>query len=395
MKHKKICSAHFEVKAYMCQSDIASSRLLSSGVPTIISCPNPPPSLTPRRPKPKDRSSLSPPRKRRRQESQDTTPCDETLDDSGVVPLISLRATSPIAPVPDQRHACLQQELGNTKSELRAARSLNYQLNRKVTRMKDRIEKLQGIELDLRRKIKEERNCSVESILEKLPPVPRAFFKILLRGKKKTNWKNEPKAMELCLSVFFRSSAAYSVLRASGFQLPHVNTLRRRFATVLTQPGLCPKLLEMIRLRALTLKDHEKFVTLSFDGMTLKKGIVYKQSSDTVTGFVDCSNYHHGTQVANQGVLLMIRSLSQKWKQIIGYVICYHNLPSGSLGCLIQDAMEAVEKAGLTIKVITMDQESSQWKWVRENGATLERPFILHGNSQVFIVADHPISSRT
>ncbi|GFR59372.1 THAP domain-containing protein 4 [Elysia marginata] len=55
VKHKVVCSLHFETTAYNCPEEIATSRLLPASVPTLINCPNPPPSMTPKRPPPKNR----------------------------------------------------------------------------------------------------------------------------------------------------------------------------------------------------------------------------------------------------------------------------------------------------------------------------------------------------
>ena len=52
IKSKSVCSVHFEPSAYNCPTDIASSRLLPTAVPTLVECPNPPkPFTSPRPPK--------------------------------------------------------------------------------------------------------------------------------------------------------------------------------------------------------------------------------------------------------------------------------------------------------------------------------------------------------
>ena len=61
---------------------------------------------------------------------------------------------------------------------------------------------------------------------------------------------------------------------------------------------LCPVLLEMLRIRALALEDHEKRITLSFDGMTLKQLHMCKKHHDELCGFVDCGKYGQNATVA-------------------------------------------------------------------------------------------------
>ena len=55
IKSKSVCSVHFEPSAYNCPTDIASSRLLPTAVPTLVECPNPPKPFTSPRPPPKKR----------------------------------------------------------------------------------------------------------------------------------------------------------------------------------------------------------------------------------------------------------------------------------------------------------------------------------------------------
>jgi hypothetical protein len=82
---------------------------------------------------------------------------------------------------------------------------------------------------------------------------------------------------------------------------------------VLTSTGLCPRLLEMVRVRALTLSPEERFVSIALDGMTLTKRLTYKKHSDSVAGFVDCGKLSQNTQVADQGVMIVIRGLTLRW----------------------------------------------------------------------------------
>ena len=42
VEFKRVCSIHFEEKAYCNPGDITTSQLLPTAVPTLITCPNPP-----------------------------------------------------------------------------------------------------------------------------------------------------------------------------------------------------------------------------------------------------------------------------------------------------------------------------------------------------------------
>lgn len=157
-----------------------------------------------------------------------------------------------------------KRKLLSSKHELKCARKEIVLLKRKVIRLKNkRIEQKVNSKSE-KKSYSEQENTDIADITSTFPPVPAALFTILMKNCKKINWYKEDAAMELCLSLFFRSTSAYMVLRASGFILPHPSTFRRRIRTVLKQHGLCPVLLDMMRIRALFLKEHEKLVTLSF-----------------------------------------------------------------------------------------------------------------------------------
>ena len=196
--------------------------------------------------------------------------------------------------------------------------------------------------------------------------------------------------MELCLAVYFSSTSAYAILRSVGFQLPHPRTLRRRFSTVLTGVSLCQSLLEMMRLRTLALEEHEKRVTLSLDGMTVTKALTYSHHHDELVGFVNCGQHHQSDEIADQAILVMIRGLTLKWKQVLGYFVAKHNLATPTLTAIISEIVRAVTGIGLYVDAIVMDQESCQWKWMKDIGVCVERPYVFHGTTQSFVMPDPP-----
>lgn len=68
--------------------------------------------------------------------------------------------------------------------------------------------------------------------------------------------------------------------------------------------------------------------------------------------------------VADQGVILMVRSLTLNWKQVINYVFWNHNVSASSSGELITWSLYAIHQSGLIVKCTVMYQESSHWKWL-------------------------------
>ena len=268
----------------------------------------------------------------------------------------------------------------------------NKKLNRqykKVQAMKD--QKKTG-DLIFRTSLDRARNTNVEQLLDKLPTLPASLINIMLKQAKKVNWKaSDPKVMELSLSIYFRSPSAYKVLRAAGFTLPHPNTLRNRFKVVFSKgAGMCPSLLKMLKLRAQMLSGHQTFVTLSLDGMSVSPALRYRREIDTVVGFEDFGPFGNSGKVANQGVVLMVRGLTERWKQIVGYYLCYHNLSYEVLSQIIEDAVLRITELGLTVSALVLDQESTQWSFTKKVGVSENRPYFESNQVRIHVVPDPP-----
>jgi hypothetical protein len=361
-----------------------------NAVPYLIDVPNPPPNnpYVNKRPPPRDR--MSPPPSKRQKKNPEPEP-EPTAD----------VASAPESPAPsslftDSECDAREVELMNIKRQLiemdikhqSAVRNVNN-LKKKVGRLEKRLVKCSKANKELRREL-QTRQCSIEEVLKNFPPVPQALFRILLKNAKRVNWIKEKEAVELSLSVYFRSPSAYKALRGSGFLLPHPSTLRRRIGKVLIKPGICPAIQDMMRIRALSLQEHEKCVTLALDGMTLTPGLQYKPHSDTCLGHVDHGPYGHEEKLANQGVVMMVRGLSLKWKQVIGFCLVAHNLPLAALNSLVGEAVDLLKQSGFTVKMLVMDQEATQWSWMKTMHVSVERPFLVLSETCIYAMPDPP-----
>ena len=268
--------------------DISVSTLKSSAVPTLINCKNPPKPDTCTRKSPAVRITTPKDNFANINELYSKELCKQSSSSSqsGSASISSAssgkrkRCEKTIDARPEKilktkdDKPDINTALINAQLEIKKLKEEKINLNRRLKRASKKIIDLQLTAL--RKKIKP-KDC-VSDILNKLPPVPRNLFQILLKSNKKVkNWSKEKDALNLSLSVYFRSPAAYNVLRSCGFTLPHKNTLKRKFKDVLQDPGLCPKLLEILKLRCQSLEDFVKNVTISIDGMTVKEGITYKK----------------------------------------------------------------------------------------------------------------------
>ncbi|KAL8611753.1 hypothetical protein ACOMHN_065378 [Nucella lapillus] len=104
------------------------------------------------------------------------------------------------------------------------------------------------------------------------------------------------------------------------------------------------------------LEEHEKRVTLSSDGMTVTKALTYSHHRDELVGFVNCGEHHQSDEIADQAILVMIRGLTLKWKQVLGYFVAKHNLTTPTLTAIISEIVRTVTGIGLYVDAIVMDQ---------------------------------------
>ena len=117
----------------------------------------------------------------------------------------------------------------------------------------------------------------------------------------------------------------------------------------------------MVRIRCAALQAHEKRVSLSFEGITLTEMLGYHEDCDELSGFVSYGKLGSACSTADQRVILMVRGLTLRWKQIIGYYPVKHSVKGEYLDQIIADAVNALQETGLSTDVMVMDQESGQW----------------------------------
>ena len=372
---RTVCSLHFQPTAYNNPDQWSSARLLPTALPTIIACPNPPPDPTPRRKPPKER--LQPVSQRKRKRDDDNETIDTIVPAEDNIPLIEdvpkqidpelVEARKQIEEL--KKRLTDQESTHKEKMDIERVRSKN--LNQQLVRALKRVVKRDDEIIKVSNKLDECRKMKVADMLEDLPDVPKAVIEVMLKGGKKIKWAKHPKTLDLCLQLFFRSPAAYKHLRVCGFILPHPSTLQKRYRIVMQKAGFCPELEKMLKIRAVSLKEHEKLVTIAMDGMTVAAHLKYCKDKDSVSGFEDLGKKGKSTKVANEGVAVMVRGITTPWKQVIGYFLTDHCLTSTQVGWIIEEAVELLKRVGLTPVAAVMDQGSTQWKWVTDNKVCL------------------------
>ena len=117
----------------------------------------------------------------------------------------------------------------------------------------------------------------------------------------------------------------------------------------------------MVRIRCAALQAHEKRVSLSFDSVTPTQVLNYHKDRGELSGFVSYGKFGCTCSTADQGVILMVRGMRLRWKQIIGYYPVKNSLKGEYPDQIIADGVNALQETCLSTDVMVMGLESSQW----------------------------------
>ncbi|KFM73110.1 THAP domain-containing protein 9, partial [Stegodyphus mimosarum] len=226
-------------------------------------------------------------------------------------------------------------------------------------------------------------------------PVIYSFIKGQLKAssisKYGRRWSLEDK--NLCLQIYLSSPKSYDTLKAF-FNLPSKPTLRKSISGIYLEPGFSSAVLQSLRLVVSKLKCHDKYCILSFDEMTLKRGLSYDKKNDRIVGFENYGSYSKPTvipQYATHALVFMVRGLCKKWKQVFGFFFASHTTSSDMLCSLVMEALSKLFDCGLTPVAIVCDGGANNMMcYTKAMRVTEERPYIMCQDRKVFTVFDVP-----
>ena len=87
----------------------------------------------------------------------------------------------------------------------------------------------------------------------------------------------------------------------------------------------------------------------------------------------------------------MVRGLASKWKQPVGYFLSSGPIKATILRSLTKQCIDKIDKTGLNVVALVCDQGSNNRSFIQHpEKVIIERPYIMHGNKQVFVFYDPP-----
>ncbi len=217
------------------------------------------------------------------------------------------------------------------------------------------------------------------------------FFATQLRvasvHKKGRRWTVEDKA--LFISLHYQSPKAYRCLN-SIFILPTERTITRWLEDVDVRSGFDNSIFEILKSRVGNMEGRDRVCSLLIDEISLKEGLSYDLKDDVIEGVVDFGEVGRKKEIANQGLVFMVRGLAKKWKQPIAYFLSRNSTPASTLSSLVSDCLSRLFSIGLHVKVVICDQGVNNQGMFDLLGITAERPFIDIDSNRVFFMYDPP-----
>ena len=126
------------------------------------------------------------------------------------------------------------------------------------------------------------------------------------------------------------------------------------------------------------------------DELSLKTNLFYDVKNDRIVGLEDFGCGTQTNKVANQALVLLIRSISGKWKRPLGYALVNGGCPREEMEELMKDAIDKVEGIGLNGAVVMSDMGSNFQSLATHLGVTPEKPWFLHNGQKYFLMFDPP-----
>ena len=157
------------------------------------------------------------------------------------------------------------------------------------------------------------------------------------RGRR---WSYDDKV--IALSLYHQSPKAYAFCQRV-FTLPSVSSLLRWLSNIEVRPGFSKTVFDLLKNKVACMSAKDKLCVVSFDEMSLRTGLTYNITEDVVEGFEDFGTLGRTDNPAKHALVFMVRGLTSKWKQPVGYFLAKDVTPGKKTGCALEGVHHSVE----------------------------------------------------
>jgi len=159
--------------------------------------------------------------------------------------------------------------------------------------------------------------------------------------------------------------------------------------------GLNGQVFKILEQKLSVMRELDRLCAVTLDEMSVKVGLKYDESSDSIVGFEDFGPSGGKTKnAADQALVFMVRGIVTKWKQPVGYFVSSGSTKAGRLKGLLLETVERVFKCGGKVKAVICDQGSTNRAMFVNLGISASKPYfqIQSGNNHhsIFCLFDPP-----
>ncbi len=193
-----------------------------------------------------------------------------------------------------------------------------------------------------------------------------------------------PTIIKWCIAMYEKSPSAYKMLRKSDFvKLPHQTTLHQYTHFTDAISGINPDILEhLVKEAKLNSRpQREENVSILFDEMKIKAGLVFSQRSGKISGFTEMGhindefasferrvNGNEDPPLASHVLVLMVRGIFSGLKHPLAYYPST-GASGNQLFHILWEAIDVLEFAGFKVRALVADGAAPNRKFFSLNAS--------------------------
>ncbi|KAL5246115.1 hypothetical protein ACI65C_013523 [Semiaphis heraclei] len=197
-------------------------------------------------------------------------------------------------------------------------------------------------------------NTNLKNIIEEKDATLRSFLnddQVAATKKTPREWSKETIIKGLKLR-FALGVHGYKYLRDTNYPIPAYSTLTKRLREFKLKFGIFHDVLELLKHKVQSMDSNDRFCVMSVDEMEVSKELSYDKNSTETFGFITLGN---DNMLGGKLLLVIIRGLKNKWKQVIGCHLTDSSLDNQSFKQFIQQCIESVESCGIHVLTLSSD----------------------------------------
>lgn len=167
-----------------------------------------------------------------------------------------------------------------------------------------------------------------------------------MKDKKKKGKRFSSDIKEMLLYLYYLSPKAYNFC-AFGLGLPSPRTVQRMTEKWDFEPGLNPRLFNILKKLLSMMSEKDRICTLSIDEMSIKSHFNYDRSKYKIVGLEDLGKEEDQKRniAATYATVIMAHGVYSKWKQPLAYFFVNSQLKTEDVKVMMVEAIKKLEES--------------------------------------------------